>query len=68
MVVTATILCLGGTRAIGEEMTSSPLDGTRDTKVAANAFWLPPQVWAVGLLVWALTWTGWAIWRLALAP
>ncbi len=67
MVVSATVLGLGGSRAVTEEMRARPAGGVRDTQIVANALWLPPAVWGAGLLVWALAWTCWATWRIALA-
>lgn len=73
MVVTATVLCLGGLRAVAEELAGRSTErgggaDTSDTRVAADALWLPPVVWGSTLLVWALACTGWATWRIALAP
>jgi len=65
MLASATVLCLGGVRAVTEEMTSLPPGGRRDTQVAAAALWLPPALWGTALLAWALAWTGWATWRVA---
>ncbi len=67
MVVSATVLCLGGARAVTEEMRARPAGGVRDTQIAANALWLPPSLWGTALLVWAVALTCWATWRIALA-
>jgi hypothetical protein len=64
LVVTATVLCLGGLRAVAEELTSLQPGGTSDTQVAAAALWLPARVWGAGLLAWALAGAVWAAWRI----
>jgi hypothetical protein len=65
MVVSSTVLCVGGIRAIAEEMSSLPVGGVRDTQIAARALWLPPVMWGTGLLLWALAWTSWATWQVS---
>jgi hypothetical protein len=65
MLASATVLCLGGVRAVTEEMTALPPGGRRDTQVAAAALWLPPALWGTVLLAWAVAWTGWATWQVA---
>jgi hypothetical protein len=67
MLVSATVLCVGGARAVTEEMATSSRGGFRDTQVAAAALRLPPPVWGTLLLVWALACTGWAARRVATA-
>lgn len=62
MVVTATVLCLGGVRAVAEEMASLHPVGASDTKVAVAALWLPARVWEAVLMVWAVAWTCAAAW------
>jgi hypothetical protein len=63
MVVSATVLCLGGLRAVTEEMASVQPGGTGDTQVASAALWLPAGAWGLVLLVWGAAWTGWATWQ-----
>lgn len=61
----AGVLCLGGVRAVAEELTSNRPGGSHDTQVVARALPLPAGVWGALLLVWALACTAWATWRVA---